>query len=130
MALESTGLLTQDAEPGSTTLIDVRNVFNELSHLAMLWTVHNRFPVGARFKFNCYRHWAQLLLHHPDDAPVIILIREGVTQGGPLLMVLYGINLAPLDMELMDADPTILPPLYTNDAACGRWMGMIWTRGK
>ena len=32
-------------------------------------------------------------------------------------MVLYGINLAPLDMELMDADPTILPPLYTNDAA-------------
>ena len=60
MALEDTGLLNQDADPSGTTLIDARNGFNELSHLAMLWTVRRCWMVGARFAFNCYRHRAQL----------------------------------------------------------------------
>ena len=47
--------LTQDAEPSGTTLVDSRNGFNKLSHLAMLWTVWHRWPARARFAFNCYR---------------------------------------------------------------------------
>ena len=31
-------------------------------------------------------------------------------------MVLYGINLSPLEEDLKDADPTLLSPFYTNDA--------------
>ena len=64
-ALGALEFLTQDAELSETTLVDARNGFKELSWLAMLWTVRHRWPVGARFSFNCYRHWAQLLLHQP-----------------------------------------------------------------
>ena len=67
--------LTQEAEQSITTLVDAHNGFNELSRLAMLWTVRHRWPVGARFSFNCYRHWAQLLLRQPREMPVTILSR-------------------------------------------------------
>ena len=83
----------------------------------MLWTVPHCWPAGARFAFNIYRHWAQLLLRHPGEPPVTILRREGVTQGDPLLMVLYGINLVPLAEELRVADPGLLLLFYADDAA-------------
>ena len=41
LALEATGLPTQDAELGGTALVDARNGFNKMSRLAMLWTVHH-----------------------------------------------------------------------------------------
>ena len=72
---------------------------------------------GARFAFNCYKHWAQLLLRQPGELPVIILSREVVTQGDHLSMVLYGITLAPLAEELRAADPGLLSPFYADDAA-------------
>ena len=34
-ALEALEFLTQDADPSGTILVDIRNGFNELSHLAM-----------------------------------------------------------------------------------------------
>ena len=52
--------------------------------MATLWNVRHRWPAGARFAFNCYRHWAQLLLRHPGEPPVIILSREGVSLSYPL----------------------------------------------
>ena len=69
-ALESLEFLTQEAEMSGTTLIDARNGFNELRRLAMLWTVRHCWPAGARFAFNCYWHWAQLLLRQPGEPPV------------------------------------------------------------
>ena len=82
----------------------------------MLWTVHHQCPAGARLAFNSYRHWEQLLLHHPGGAPVTILSREGVTQGDPLLVVLYGITLVSLSEELRAVDLGLLSPLYADDA--------------
>ena len=104
-ALGSLEFLTQDAEPSGTTLVDARNGFNAMSYLSMLWTVRHSWPAGARFALNCYRLWVQLLLRQPGEIPVTILSREGVTQGYPLSMVLYGITLAPLAEELRAADP-------------------------
>ena len=98
-------------------LVDALNWFNELSRLAMLWTVQHRWPAGARFAFNCYRHWVQLLIRQPGEPPATILSREGVTQGDPLSMVLYRITLAPLEEELRAVDPGILSPIYADDAA-------------
>ena len=69
--------------------------------------------------FNFCRHWGQLLLRNTGDAPVIFLVQEGVTQSGTFLMVLYGITLATLTEELRYADPTLLSPLYANDATFG-----------
>ena len=91
-ALEALEFLTQKSEPSGTTLVDARNGFNELSRLAMLWSVRHCWPAGARFAFNCYKHWTQLLLRHLGELPVKILSREGVTQGDPLSIVLYGIT--------------------------------------
>ena len=51
-ALLSLEFLVQEADPIGTTLVDVCNGFNELSRLAMLWTVRHRWLVGARFTFN------------------------------------------------------------------------------
>ena len=78
-ALGSIDFLTQDANPSGTTLVDARNGFNKMSRLEMMWTVRHYWPAGARFAFNCYRHWAQLLLRQPEELPVTILSREGVT---------------------------------------------------
>ena len=61
-ALGALEFLTQEAEPSGTTLVDARNGFNKLSRLAIMWTVQHLWPAGARFAFNFYRHWAQLLL--------------------------------------------------------------------
>ena len=55
-ALGALELLTQDTESIGTPLVDDRNGFNELSRLAMLWTVWHCWPSGTRFVFNCYRH--------------------------------------------------------------------------
>ena len=135
-ALEALELLTQDAEPSGTTLVDARNGFNKLSRLAMLWTVRHRWPAGARFSFNCYKHWAQLLLRQPGELQVTILIIEGVTQGDPLSMVLYGITLVPLAEELRAADLGLLSPVYANNAAfdgsaqqCAQLLKLLMKRG-
>ena len=99
-ALEALEFLTQEAEPSGTTLVDARNGFNKVSRLAMLWTVRHHWLAGARFAFNCYKNSAQLLLRQPGELPVTILSREGVTQGDPFSMVLYGITLVPLAEDL------------------------------
>ena len=81
----------------------------------MLSTVRQCWPAGARFAFNCYSHWAQLLLRHLGELLVTILIREGVTQGDFLLMVLYGITLVPLVQELRAADPGLLSLFFADN---------------
>ena len=82
----------------------------------MMWTVQHCWMAGGRFAFNCYRHWSQLLLHHPGEPPVTILSREGITQGDPLSMVLYSITLVPLTEELRVADLGLLSTIYADDA--------------
>ena len=115
MVLESTRILAQDAQPGGTSLVKSRNGFNRMSRMVMLWAVRHCWPSGSRFALNCYRHWAQILFRQPRDAPVILLIREGVTQGDPLSMVLYGNTMVLLTEEIRGADPTLLSPLYADD---------------
>ena len=83
----------------------------------MMWTVRHCWPVKVRFAFNCYMHWAHLLICQIKEVPVTILGREGVTQGDPLSMVLYGITLTPLVNELIAADTGFLSPFYTDDEA-------------
>ena len=46
-ALGALEFLTQEAEPRGTTLVDSGNGFNELSRLAMLWTVWLLQSLGA-----------------------------------------------------------------------------------
>jgi hypothetical protein len=112
---EDVGL--SSAEASAVLLVDATNGFNELGRKAMLWTVRHRWANGARFSFNCYRHSAQLLLRRRGGDCAIILSREGVTQGDPLSMVLYGLALTPLAQTLRAAVPTVIQPWYADDAA-------------
>ena len=82
----------------------------------MMWTVRHQWTARARFVLNLNRNLAQLLLRQPGEPAVTILSREGVNQGDPLLMVLYGINLIPLVDELIAVDSRLIYPFYADHA--------------
>jgi hypothetical protein len=87
-------------------LVDAKNGFNELSRKAALWTVRHPWPAGARLVFNCYKHSSTLVLHrHNRLCSFILHSREGVTQGDPLSMVVYGLTLVPLAKKLRGGRP-------------------------
>ena len=98
-------------------LVDAANGFNNLSRYGMLWTLRHRCPKTSHFTFNCYRHEITLICRQPGGEVEIILSKEGVTQGDPLAMALYGIALLPLAELLRKEYPNVLQPWYADDAA-------------
>ena len=83
MALGATGFLEQEAYLSSKMLVGAHKGFNELSRVAIICTVWHRWPAGARFEFNLYKHFSHLLIRHPGDTPVMLLSQEAVTHGYP-----------------------------------------------
>ena len=89
--------------------------------LEMLWTVRRNCPEGARFMFNCYKHWVQLLLHClGTSSPAILINQERITHVEPFLVVLYGITLVTLVEELRASDPGVLTPPNAENSAFDR----------
>ena len=110
LELESKWILPQVVDPYGTTHVDACNGFNNLMQQEMLWTVWHLCLVGTRFTLNLNKNWAQLLLCRPGSLLFTLLIKEGVTQGDPLLVVLYGITHITLTEEIQDSEPVILTP--------------------
>ena len=82
-------------------LIDARNAFNEDNRTAIIWAVRHKWPRGAQFTFNCYRHWDTLVLHGIEYGSGHFLhSKEGMTQGEPLTMIAYEISPPPFIREL------------------------------
>jgi hypothetical protein len=75
----------------------------------MLWTVCHEWAEGSRMAFNSYRH----------SAILVMLSKEGVTQGCPLAMLLYGVALIPLARSLREAVPEAPQPWYADNLAIG-----------
>ena len=48
-------------------LIDARNAFNDKNRTAILWAVCHEWTSGAQFTFNCYRHWATLVVRDTGE---------------------------------------------------------------
>ena len=71
----------------------------------------------SRFAFNCYRHQARLVIRIAGASCIFILSREGVAQGDPLAMALYGIMLLPLRSHLRTKFPDVLQPWFADDGA-------------
>jgi Reverse transcriptase (RNA-dependent DNA polymerase) len=105
-----------DEEEYGFLLIDASNAFNELNRIAMLWVVSHEWPSGARFVFNCYRHYTTMVIRSNDRTGAFILSKEGVTQGDPLSMVVYVLGLLPLIRQLKQAFPAIKHTWYADDA--------------
>ena len=117
LVLLYTGLITQEVDPGGTSLVDSSNGFNELIHLEILWMVCHFWEAGTKFAFNCYNNYAQLILHQTGALTSHPAELRGVTQVEPLLMVLYGITFTALVEELWVTDPGYLTPLYVDNTA-------------
>ena len=101
----------QTEEDWRFLLIDARNALNEENRTAMLWAVQHEWPSGGQFTFNCYRHWATLVVRDTGDGSCHFLhIKEGVTQGDPLTMIAYGIEVLPLIRELRNSHPWVTQP--------------------
>jgi hypothetical protein len=100
-------------------LVDAANAFNEGNRIAMFWTLRHEWPSGARFAFNCYRHWAILVVRGENGYALFIHSKEGVTQGDPLAMAAYGILLLPLIRQLKREIPEVSQPWYADDAGAG-----------
>ena len=76
---------SDEEEDWGFLLIDARNAFNEENRTAMLWAVRYEWPSGARFTYNCYRHWSTLVVQNTEDGSGHFLhSKEGVTKGDPL----------------------------------------------
>ena len=82
----------------------------------MLWTVRHLWTSGARFFFNCYRHWSLLVLWNLNGTAIIIHSREGMTQGGPLAMIAYGIVILPLIKNPKREMPEVTQLYYAYDS--------------
>eukprot|EP00956_Cyclotella_meneghiniana_P019698 scaffold34083_cov46-Cyclotella_meneghiniana.AAC.2 len=98
-------------DPYLLCLGDADNGFNGLNRMNSMWEVRHRWPRGAVFVFNIYQHEARLLVRSaPGDEPQVLLSREGVTQGCPMGMLVYGIRLMSLAEDLREAFPEALQP--------------------
>ena len=101
------------------------NGFNMLSRLSMIWTVRHRCTKMSRFVFNCYWHELCLMYRRPDNTALIILSKECVTSGDPLVVTLYGITLLPLAKRLRNDFPAVMQPWYADNAAMiGKALGI------
>ena len=83
----------------------------------MLWAVRYEWPGGARFTYNCYRHWATLVVRNTEDGLGHFLhSKKGVTQGDPLATIAYCIGVLPLIRVLRLDHPQVYQPWYADDA--------------
>jgi hypothetical protein len=100
-----------------SALFDARNGFNELNRYLMLWNMAHLWNRGRRFAFNCSCHWVCCLLQtEPGEPPIVIHLKEGITQGDCLTMSLYGVALMPLVSRMHKTILEALQPWYCNDA--------------
>jgi hypothetical protein len=89
--------------------------------MGMLWTIRHKWPSGARFTFNCYKHWGTLVLRgkHNRKHDVFLFSKEGVTQGDPLSMFAYGLGILPLICKLKSKFTNMNQPWYADDPGAG-----------
>ena len=99
-------------------LIDVRNVFNEINRMVVLWVIRHEWLSGARFCFNCsYQHTAILVNHGAIGKSVIISSQEGVTQRDPLSMRCHGVGILLFIQTLKSQVPAAKQQYFADDGS-------------
>ena len=91
-------------------LVDAKNAFNKINRFRMLCMVQHLLQSGARSIFNFYRRWSSLVLRNWNGTASILHSREGVTHGGTLVIITYGIGILPLINNLVREIPAVTQP--------------------
>ena len=87
-------LCTRSSQEGYGLLVmDASNAFNSISRAAAIWNTRIYWSRCSRYVFNSYRGYAVLFI---AGSQVTLLSKEGVTQGDPLAILVYGIGILPL----------------------------------
>eukprot|EP00957_Ditylum_brightwellii_P022639 1707597-Ditylum_brightwellii.AAC.1 len=96
----------------------------------MLWDVRHSRMARASFALNTYRHWRKLVLRGQYD---LVLGKEGVTQGDPLSMILYALEVLPLIhilgilLEILPYTMRQLQERFADDSALAGYFEAIAT---
>ena len=101
-----------ESDMGGMIIVNGRNGLNGMIRLMMLWKVIHHCQARARFEFNFYKNYAQLILCWQVHPPAILTSQEGVIKGYTPLKVFYGINLISLVKGIQTADLELLYPFY------------------
>ena len=94
----------------------MKDAFDEINQIRMLWTVQPLWPSGTSFVFKCYPHHLSLDLRRDYGTANIIHNRKGVTQVDLLAIVAYGIVILPKIKQLKSMYPDVTQPWYTDDS--------------
>jgi hypothetical protein len=131
---EPNPFFSQDTDPGmaednadsryapetghGTTLVDADNAFGRLVRYLALHQVYHRCNRISRYAFNKYRHHNIVYVRDEPGKPVIkILSKEGIAQGDPASMLIFGVATMPLCERAMVAVPETLHTWYADDDA-------------
>ena len=97
-------------------IVGVKNAYNEIHCIGMLWTIRHLWPSGARFVFNCYCHYSLLIFWNANKTAIFLHIREDVMQEDTYDMVAYGNGIIPLIKNLEDEFLGVTQPTYYDDS--------------
>ena len=113
-------------------LIDADNAFNTISRPAALWNARVLWPRCSKYLFNAYKGYSLLVI---SGSKVCLLSKEGVTQGDPLAMLLYGLAVLPLARTLKKPG-SWTQNWYADDSAClarfellREWLALLMIEG-
>lgn len=103
--------------------LDASNAFNRQNRAMMLYVVRYKWPAGALFAFNCYKHHSQLVVRMTtttgEATRATLYSKTGVTQGDPLAMILYGLGLLPLIKKLKGSFADLKHLWFADDGQAG-----------
>ena len=95
-------------------LMDAANAFNSISRGAAIWNARVLWSRCSRYVFNAYRGCAFLFV---CGSNLKLLSKEGVTQGDPLAMLVYGLGLLPL-IRILKEPAKWKQNFYADNGAC------------
>ena len=119
-AIHAMRYIYSDSSTQGVLLVDATNAFNCINHQVSLHNMQSLCPPLANILINTYR---KDILYYIDGHH--LLSSEGTTQGDPLAMAMYSINVTPLIASLQD--PSVAQVWFADDVTAGGTLQGLYT---